>query len=113
MQGDWDTALVRHIYDVHCINARLPALVADSCKAFETMVQGDVAEFGKQQDDFSKDPFGVMKSALDQAKTNRRTRDEYEQNLLPLVYGGFKPHFDEAFTAFEHVARTLLDSAAA
>lgn len=112
MQRNWDAALVRHIYDVHCINTRFPDLVADSAKAFTALVAGDVAEFGRQQPDFSKDPVGVMRDALNQLRTDSQTRNEYEQNLLPLVYGGFKPHFDEACAAFEHVARNLLATTA-
>jgi predicted nucleotidyltransferase component of viral defense system len=107
----WDTALVRHIYDVHCINLQSSELVADSAKAFSTLVRGDTEEFGRQQPDFLEDPFGVLSRALDQVKTDSQTRDEYEQNLLPLVYGNFKPHFDEAFTVFERVARALLAEA--
>ncbi len=38
---------------------------------------------------------------------DEQSRAEYEQNLLPLVYGSFKPHFDEAFASFDKVARTL------
>ena len=111
MQQDWDTALVRHIYDVHCIFTRNPELVVVSAPAFAELVQGDVAEFGKQQPDFAADPLGVMEKALDQIGVDEQSRAEYEQNLLPLVYGSFKPHFDEAFASFDKVARTFLSAA--
>jgi len=107
MKGDWDTALVRHIYDVHCISTH-SALLGDSCTAFAALVQGDIAEFGKQSPDFSENPTGVMTAALDQARAEQQTRDEYEKNLLPLIYGDFKPTFAEAFATFEQVARMLL-----
>jgi hypothetical protein len=108
MKGDWDTALVRHIYDVHCISTHSPAWLGDSCTAFASLVQGDIAEFGKQSPDFSENPAGVMTAALDQSRAEQQTRDEYEKNLLPLIYGDFKPTFAEAFATFERVARTLL-----
>ena len=111
MQRDWETALVRHIYDVHCIFTRNPELVVVSAPAFAELVQGDIAEFGKQQPDFAADPLGVMEKALDQVGVDEQSRVEYEQNLLPLVYGSFKPHFDEAFASFDKVARTFLSAA--
>ena len=107
----WDTALVRHIYDVHCIFTRNPALMAASGLAFAALVQGDVAEFGQQQPNFAADPLGVMKKALLQASVDQQTQAEYEQNLLPLVYGSFKPRFDDAFASFDKVAHTLLGAA--
>lgn len=108
MQRAWDTALVRHIYDVHCIYARHPEFVDGSAVAFAALVQGDVVEFGKQHADFAKDPRGVLERTLAQVCADEQSRTEYEQNLLPLVYGNFKPHFDEAFASFQHVARTFL-----
>jgi len=83
-------------------------LLGDSCTAFAALVQGDIAEFGKQSSDFSENPTGVMTAALDQARAEQQTRDEYEKNLLPLIYGDFKPTFAEAFATFEQVARMLL-----
>ncbi len=111
MQQAWDTALVRHIYDVHCIFARNPELVAVSAPAFAALVQGDVAEFGTQQPDFAAHPLGVLERALAQVVVDEQSRAEYEKNLLPLVYGSFKPHFDEAFASFDKVARTFLRAA--
>jgi hypothetical protein len=111
MQGAWDTALVRHIYDVHCIFAHNPELVAASAPAFAALVQSDVAVFGMQQPDFAADPLEVMEKALAQVRVDEQSRAEYERNLLPLVYGSFKPHFGEAFASFDKAARTLLSAA--
>lgn len=111
MLRTWDTALVRHIYDVHCIFVRNPELVDVSAPAFAALVQGDVTEFGKQHPDFAADPLGVLQRTLALVGVDEQSRSEYEQNLLPLVYGSFKPHFDEAFASFEKVARTFLNAA--
>lgn len=111
MRQAWDTALVRHIYDVHCIFARNPELMNVSAQAFAALVRGDVAEFGRQHADFAQDPLGVLERTLAQIGTDEQSRAEYEENLLPLVYGSFKPRFDEAFASFEQVARTFLSVA--
>ena len=111
MQRAWDNALVRHIYDVHCIYTKYPQLVKASSSAFGTLAHADAKEFGKQQPDFAEDPLGVMERALAEVANDEQTRAEYQSNLLPLVYGSFRPPFDEAFSSFDHVARTLLTSA--
>ena len=53
--------------------------------------RGDVAEFGRQQPDFAAAPVAVLERALNQVRADAQTRAEYELNLLPLIYGNFKP----------------------
>jgi hypothetical protein len=52
-----------------------------------------------------------MEEALVRARIDQQTQAEYEQNLLPLVYGSFKPRFDKAFVSFNKIARTLIGAA--
>ncbi len=107
-RNEWDTALVRHLYDVHCIHAQHPASLVVARQAFAALVAGDTVEFERQHPDFAADPYGVLRRALVQAKADEQTRNEYALNLLPLIYGDVKPPFDEAFASFEYVAETLL-----
>ncbi|UXH79881.1 nucleotidyl transferase AbiEii/AbiGii toxin family protein [Roseateles amylovorans] len=111
MQRPWDTALVRHIYDVHCIFVRSPELVAVSASAFNALMQREVADFGQQQPDFAARPLQVLTRALVQVADDKQTRAEYAHNLLPLVYGDYRPHFEAAFASFDRVARSLLSAA--
>jgi len=67
MNRSWDTALVRHIYDVHCIHTAHPELLASSASAFSRLVVGDVSEFGRQQPDFAENPLAILTEALDRA----------------------------------------------
>ncbi|WP_420226220.1 nucleotidyl transferase AbiEii/AbiGii toxin family protein [Pigmentiphaga litoralis] len=110
VQG-WDSTLVRHIYDVHCIFTHDAKLVDASALVFAALIQGDVLEFGRQHPEFASDPVAVLTRALDQVGKDMQTRAEYERNLLPLVYGKVKPSFGEAFASFDTVARTLLKAA--
>jgi predicted nucleotidyltransferase component of viral defense system len=87
MQRPWDTALVRHIYDVHCIFARYPRLVSVSASAFSALVQGDVKEFGKQHPDFAKDPLGILEKALAQIGQDEQINDEYERDTWYDITG--------------------------
>lgn len=111
MRREWDTALVRHIYDVHCIFVNNPALVDLSAKVFAVLVQGDIEEFGKQHTDFAKDPLAILVKTLGEVESDEQSRTEYKQNLIPLVYGNFKPTFDDAFASFATVARALISAA--
>lgn len=108
MTREWDTALVRHIYDVHCIVSLHPELLELSASAFSSLVEGDRAELGKQHPDYMDDPKGVLENALAQMRSDVQTQSEYDNNLLPLIYGDFRPTFDDSFASFERAAKTLL-----
>jgi predicted nucleotidyltransferase component of viral defense system len=105
---EWDTALVRHIYDVHCVHVRHPDIVATASQAFAALVASDQKEFGGQFPDFAGAALPVLSGALRQAGASALIQAEYTGNLLPLIYGRIKPDFAEAFAGFEGVALALL-----
>ena len=72
------------------------------------LVTGDQKEFGGQFPDFAAAAPPVLSGALRQAGANMKIQAEYTQNLLPLIYGNFRPGFAEAFAGFEAVALALL-----
>jgi predicted nucleotidyltransferase component of viral defense system len=104
----WDTALVRHIYDVHCVHCRHPDTLTVAAKVFSEIVAGDQKAFGKQFPNFAAAALPVLSTALLQASTDVKLEAEYTRNLLPLVYGNGKPVFAEAFSNFDLVASALL-----
>lgn len=108
MRQDWDTALVRHLYDVHRVRQRQPEALADARGAFPALVAGDQKEFGAQFPDFAAAPRQVLSGALRQAHADAKIQAEFTGNLLPLVYGGGTPAFDQVFGDFDAVAQALL-----
>lgn len=110
MERGWDTALVRHIYDVHCIHSQQPVLATQAIQVFSQLVEGDRRELGRQHPDFLADPAEVLTGALALIGTHAKTRNEYEQNLLPLIYGNFRPSFEESFASFNRLASEMLAS---
>lgn len=108
MQQDWDRALVRHIYDAHCIVSQKPQALAASVAAFAAITSGDVQEFGYQDTAFAMNPGVVLEGALRQMEDDAQSREAYNLVLLPLVYGEKKYAFDEAFGSFRDVARQML-----
>lgn len=110
MQQNWDKALVRHIYDVHCIMSRKPD-VQDACvAAFSALTADDVKEFGYQDEQFAANPGTVLKIALSQIEGDEQSRDEYNHVLLPLVYGTGKFSFDEAWGSFREISQRLISA---
>ena len=109
MRQAWDTALVRHLYDVHCIRQRQPEMLSAARRAFPALVAGDQKEFGTQFPDFATAPRQVLSGALRQARADAKIQAEFTGNLLPLVYGGGTPAFAQAFGDFDAVAETLLE----
>lgn len=110
MQQKWDTALVRHIYDVHCIVSQKPNLHIETLKAFSLLTAGDVDAFGYQDTAFAANPKHVLSAALHQLKTDVQSRNEYQHVLLPLVYGKDKFSFDQAMASFDNIATRLVTS---
>jgi len=108
MQQAWDTALVRHIYDAHCIVLQRPNVVDDAVAAFVVLTRGDVLEFDYQYPAFAQNPKAVLLGALTQAAHDQQTRDEYDKVLLPLVYGAGKYSFEQAWGSFAVVAHRMI-----
>ena len=109
MRQAWDTALVRHLYDVHCIRQRQPEMLSEARRAFPALVAGDRKEFGAQFPDFAAAPRQVLSGALRQARADAKIQVEFSGNLLPLIYGGGSPAFEQAFGDFDAVAKALLE----
>lgn len=109
MAQAWDTALVRHIYDVHCICTQHPDLMTSARAAFRLCLDEDKEIFKMQHPAFYGDATAVLRQALAQAKGDAQTHLEYTHNLLPLIYGNDKPSFAQAFANFESAARLFLD----
>lgn len=110
MQQDWDTALVRHLYDVHCIASKRPEALSDAVAAFAALTAGDVDEFGYQDAAFAADPQRILGAALHQVGSDAQSHHEYDNVLLPLVYGKGKFTFEESWASFEAIAKRLVNA---
>lgn len=109
MQQPWDTALVRHIYDVHCIVCQKPEAIHNAMSAFSELTALDASEFGYQDAAFQKDPKATLVDALHRLSTDQQSRDEYQQVLLPLIYGKARFSYDEAMGSFNATAHQLIN----
>ncbi len=105
---DIDPALVRHVYDVYRIGCEQPQEIDAATQVFPAIVTGDAEEYRGQFPSFYADPIGALRSTLEQARTNGILRKQYDQKVLPLIYGGERTAFETAFTAFEGMANQLI-----
>lgn len=104
-RGDFDGALVRHIYDVWRIAEERPEAIANAAMVFSEAVQADVEEFGNQYDRFAIEPFEVLAEALHRARNDEGLMNDFNQRLTPLLLADYKPSYHVAFSTFESVVR--------
>ena len=107
-RGDYDSRLVRHLYDIHAILHEHPQLESGlSAAFFSELVEADAKQFGNQYPEFATNPNREMAIALKALRNDQRFRSFYAGFLDDLVYGE-ATDFDAAISAFERVAARLL-----
>lgn len=110
MLQSWDDTLVRHIYDVYCINLGDPSVGERAASGFKNLVEFDALEFGRQFPPFAADPGNIMQGALHQASSDAVIRGQYDARLMPLIFGTVRPSFDEAYAVFRRHAEALIQT---
>ncbi|GAB7126428.1 nucleotidyl transferase AbiEii/AbiGii toxin family protein [Silvimonas sp. JCM 19000] len=110
-RGEFDTALVRHIYDVSQIVQQRPDMMAVARHIFGGIVSKDVEEFRGQHPEFDATPYEVLRRTLERAAIDTGLRENYENRLKPLLFAANRPEFDVYFADFLDVATRLLDHA--
>lgn len=108
-RGEFDTALVRHIYDVWRIVGNRPDALAAARRIFADLVRKDVEEFLGQHPEFDQDPYAVLRRTLAAAAAHEGLRANFERRLKPLLYAAQKPDYPTCYAAFAIAAEQLLD----
>lgn len=106
-RAQWDSALVRHVYDTYCMVRSDVALIERAALHFADLVDFDRKEF-RLHKAFIEDPKQCLMAALAAAESEEKTRQEYQDVLMPLIYGPIKPTFVEAFSVFKPAALAFL-----
>lgn len=110
LKHEWDQALVRHIYDTHCIVQHAPSSAAEARSIFHAMIEDEKMDWANQFPEFAQDAHTVLLNSLEAAEQDTQVKREYQNNLLPLIYGNVKPNFEVAFRDFKQTSQYLLDS---
>jgi hypothetical protein len=100
----WDTALVRHLYDIHQIVSKRPDVVADSGgvgKIVGAVISKDAEDFKNQHPSFGGNAVLQLDDVL---------KRQYDAFVLEMVYADESgcPSFNEALQIFESTLRQAL-----
>ncbi|NOH70236.1 nucleotidyl transferase AbiEii/AbiGii toxin family protein [Vibrio pectenicida] len=105
-----DITLVRHIYDVHCINTAQTLDIESLTSLFLTVLQEDVDRFGSQHAEFVAAPIKELRLGLQELEDNPIFRQRFVDFVTPMVFNSQPHDFDTCFASFKRVAHQLLSS---
>lgn len=100
-RGEFDMAIVRHLYDVYQLSkpgiARLD-VVAQLASAISA---SDAAEFASQHPEYAEDPVRETNRALAALTDDNRFEQWYEDFVEAMIYGDNKPCFRDVASTFK------------
>ncbi|HIF9356908.1 TPA: nucleotidyl transferase AbiEii/AbiGii toxin family protein [Photobacterium damselae] len=103
-----DQTLVRHIYDVYCIDATQPIDIESLSPLFNAVLQEDITRFGNQHDEFVNNPSKELQSGLSELEANSLYRQRFEAFVTPMVFNQQPHDFDTCFASFKRIAASLI-----
>ncbi|EPG0368420.1 nucleotidyl transferase AbiEii/AbiGii toxin family protein, partial [Photobacterium damselae] len=103
-----DQTLVRHIYDVYCIDATQPIDIESLSPLFNAVLQEDITRFGNQHDEFVNNPSKELQSGLSELEANSLYRQRFEAFVTPMVFNQQPHDFDICFASFKRIAALLI-----
>ncbi|UTZ39883.1 nucleotidyl transferase AbiEii/AbiGii toxin family protein (plasmid) [Vibrio campbellii] len=103
-----DVALVRHIYDVHCITKLSMPELNEIDGLFKAVLEEDVVRFGNQHAEFVSNPKQELQLGLQELKENPVFRQRFQDFVTPMVFNTEPHDFDTCFTSFRNVAESLI-----
>ncbi|EGF32121.1 Inorganic pyrophosphatase/exopolyphosphatase [Oxalobacteraceae bacterium IMCC9480] len=106
----FDTALVRHLFDVHRIIQNMPALNQEQTlkPLLAIAMEKDAKDFARQYPGFLANPVGEINNAMKVATADIAYRNMYDKFVAVMVYGADVPSFDEAIGCFVKVLTATL-----
>ena len=105
-----DTALVRHIYDVHCIVSSHSFDIKTLVTLFKTVLQEDIERFGNQHSEFVINTAAELRTGLHEIETNPVFRQRFDDFVTPMVFNPEPHDFDTCFISFKNIAESLIKS---
>jgi predicted nucleotidyltransferase component of viral defense system len=113
-RGDYDDRLVRHLYDTHCVHAKLSSSPDfDAIEFAERLsnlvsltIERDVDTYGHQYEVFADAPYEVLHSELGRVGDDD-TRIRYERFCQTMIWGE-TPSFDDVAGTFTSLGQIVL-----
>jgi hypothetical protein len=100
-RGEFDTAIVRHLYDVHQLSKRGVADLNVVAQLAGAISANDAAQFASQHREYAEDPVRETNRALAALTEDKRFEEWYEDFVDAMIYGDDKPHFRDVASTFK------------
>ena len=107
-----DPALVRHIYDVHCILESKLYSLEKLAPAVATVIQFDIDRYGNQHAEMVQDRIKELGFGLTLLQSDPKHESRYQRYVLPVVFSRNKPTWETVYNSFSTVAQSLLNQLA-
>ncbi|MCE7732834.1 nucleotidyl transferase AbiEii/AbiGii toxin family protein [Vibrio campbellii] len=104
-----DVALVRHIYDVHCITKLAMPELNEIDGLFKAVLEEDIARFGNQHAEFVANPKHELQLGLKELEENAIFRQRFQEFVTPMVFNTEPHDFDTCFASFKRIAASLIE----
>ncbi|MEZ9200878.1 nucleotidyl transferase AbiEii/AbiGii toxin family protein [Vibrio sp. 10N.261.46.E12] len=103
-----DVTLVRHIYDVHCIDTAQTLDIDSLTSLFLTVLKEDIDRFGNQHAEFVAAPIKELRFGLKELENNPIFRQRFQDFVTPMVFNTEPHDFDTCFASFKRIAESLI-----
>ena len=104
-----DVALVRHIYDVHCITKLSIPELNGIVGLFKAVLEEDIVRFGNQHAEFVANPKQELLLGLKELEENPVFRQRFQDFVTPMVFNTEPHDFDTCFASFKRIAASLIE----
>ncbi|MEF1302612.1 nucleotidyl transferase AbiEii/AbiGii toxin family protein, partial [Vibrio owensii] len=104
-----DVALVRHIYDVHCITTLSMPEIDSIDGLFKAILAEDITRFGNQHAEFVANPKQELQLGLKELEENPMFRQRFQDFVTPMVFNTDPHDFDTCFASFKRIAASLIE----
>lgn len=107
-RGEFDTTLVRHLYDVHRLFAAGAVDESIVRRLCADIVVQDAKQFRNQHPEYLADPAREARNALDNIVKDRRFEGWYNAFVDSMIYGDEKPAYRDVVATFTRAATSGL-----
>lgn len=103
-----DPTLVRHVYDIHCINIDQQIDFKNLIPLFDMVLQEDVRRFGNQHIELVINPVQELLLGLQELEFNPIYHQRFINFVTPMVFNTEVPNFKTCFTSFKQITQLLM-----
>lgn len=107
-RGEFDTALVRHLYDVHQLYIARAVNEETVKRLAVQIVTQDAEQYKNQHPEFFASPSEEIRKVLQQIQDDGRFAEWYDSFVHAMIYGDDKPAYRDVLSTFTRAASSAL-----